>query len=56
MSKEYHVVTMHDGSIKRISRSDDPLASLRETFSDCSKTREELRDLALETALDEAGR
>lgn len=51
---EYHVVALHDG-IKLVPKSDDPMASLREAFADVDASIEELRESALEAALEEAG-
>ncbi|MEE6210075.1 AbrB/MazE/SpoVT family DNA-binding domain-containing protein [Salarchaeum sp. III] len=51
----YHIVELHDG-IKLVPVSDDPLDSLRNEFSDVEETAAELREVAREAALDEAGR
>lgn len=53
--EEYHVVALHDG-IKLVPKSDDPMESLREAFTDVDASIGELRDSALDAALDEAGR
>jgi bifunctional DNA-binding transcriptional regulator/antitoxin component of YhaV-PrlF toxin-antitoxin module len=51
----YYIVELHDG-IKLIPVADDPLGALRDEFEDVEETAEELREVAREAALDEAGR
>jgi bifunctional DNA-binding transcriptional regulator/antitoxin component of YhaV-PrlF toxin-antitoxin module len=51
----YHVVDLHDG-IKLIPVADDPLAALRDEFTDVEGSAEELREGARDAAVDEAGR
>ena len=50
----YWIVELHEG-IKLVPIADDPLAALREEFSDVESTAEELLEAAREDALDEAG-
>lgn len=52
---EYHVVALHDG-IKLVPKSDEPLESLREEFEGVTADIEDLRESALDAALEEAGR
>ncbi|ACV13170.1 hypothetical protein Huta_3009 [Halorhabdus utahensis DSM 12940] len=51
----YYVVSLHDG-IKLVPVADDPLAALRDEFSDVEKTASELREEARAGAIEEAGR
>lgn len=51
----YHIVELTDG-IKLIPVADDPLAALRDEFSDVTKSADELREDGREATLDEAGR
>ena len=51
----YHIVELHDG-IKLIPIEDDPLDALREEFAGVEKSAAELRNVAREATLDEAGR
>lgn len=50
----YYIVDIPDG-IKLVPVADDPLAALRDEFADVTKTAEDLRTEARETAVDEAG-
>jgi len=51
----YYVVSLHDG-IKLVPVAVDPLAALRDEFSDVEKTASELREEARAGAIEEAGR
>jgi bifunctional DNA-binding transcriptional regulator/antitoxin component of YhaV-PrlF toxin-antitoxin module len=51
----YHIIKRHDG-VKLVPIADDPLSALREEFADVDASPEELRESALEEALEEAGR
>ncbi len=52
--ERYHIVQLHD-AIKLVPIADDPLAALRDEFTDVDKSAAELREDAREAALDEAG-
>lgn len=53
--EKFHIVDRGD-KIMLIPVSDDPLETLREEFKDVDKSVEELKEGALETAMEEAGR
>jgi AbrB family looped-hinge helix DNA binding protein len=53
--EKFHIVEREDG-IVLVPVSDDPLEALRDEFSDVEKSVEELKEGAMETAVEEAGK